>query len=147
MGLEHLTAIRRLVCEMAWNVVRDTELAARLALATHELLENALKYSLDPGRQVTLELCVDVQRNARVTVLNPSSERLYLTVRELLRQLNEALDPSAYYQRMIESSMQCSSGSGLGLARIRAEADMKLSCDFRGDVLSVRAETAPGDGP
>jgi anti-sigma regulatory factor (Ser/Thr protein kinase) len=45
MGIYHLTAVRRFVAELMQSVVNDAALAARLAMATHELLENAVKYS------------------------------------------------------------------------------------------------------
>ena len=105
-----------------------------MALATHELLENAVKYSCDHSRLVTLELWAEAERRVNVTVLNASNAALVEPLRELLRQLNAATDPVAYYQVMIARSLRQDSGSGLGLARIRAEAEMDLSCDFEGDL-------------
>ena len=69
-----------------------------------------------------------------------------MPLRELLRQLNEAPDPVANYQKMIERSMESEAGSGLGLGRIRAEGEMELSCELRGDQLSVSAQTMTGEG-
>jgi hypothetical protein len=146
MRVHHLTSVRRFVAELTDSVVHDSDLASRLALATHELLENAVKYAVDPSRLVTLKLWADAQRRLHVTVLNVSSEARVVPLRELLRQLNEAPDPVANYQKMIERSMDSEAGSGLGLARIRAEGEMELSCDFRGDQLSVSAQTMIGEG-
>jgi hypothetical protein len=79
-------------------------------------------------------------------VVNVSNETLVAPLRELLQKLNEAPDPVAYYQDLIASSLAHESGSGLGLARIRAEGEMELSCDLRGDLLSISAEASIGDG-
>ena len=147
MRVHHLTAVRRFVAELTDSVVHDGDLASRLALATHELLENAVKYSADPRRLVTLKLWADAERRIHVTVLNASSEALVAPLRELLRQLNEAPDPVANYQKMIKCSMERDSGSGLGLARIRAEGEMELSCELRGDQLSVSAQATMGEEP
>jgi len=145
MGPAHLTAVRRLVVELAQPVVGDQDLVARLALATHELLENAVKYSADSRRLITLQLLADSQRKISVTVINVSNQALYQSLQRQLDQLNAATDPLQHYQRMINHSMHQETGSGLGLARIYAEADMSLHCELRDDQLFVRAETEMGD--
>ena len=145
MSVQHLTAVRRFVADLTDSVVHDPELASRMALATHELLENAVKYSSDPKRLVTLQLWAEAARSVHVTVLNASNEALVAPLRELVRELNAAPDPIANYQLMIARSLQQDSGSGLGLARIRAEAEMELSCEFRGDLLSVSAQATIGE--
>jgi hypothetical protein len=145
MSVQHLTAVRRFVAELTDSVVHDSELASRMAMATHELLENAVKYSSDPKRLVTLQLRAEAERSINVTVLNASNEALVAPLRALVRELNEAPDPIANYQLMIARSLRQDTGSGLGLARIRAEAEMRLSCDFHGDLLSVSAQATIGD--
>ena len=78
MRLQYLTSVRRTVGELAEVVVRDGDLASRLALATHELLENALKYALDTSAPVTLKLWIESSHSASVTVSNVSNQSLYL---------------------------------------------------------------------
>lgn len=145
MGPAHLTAVRRLVVELAQPIVGDSELAARLALATHELLENAVKYSADARRLITLQLLATAQRKISVTVINVSNQALYESLKRKLDQLDAATDPMQTYHRMISHSMHQETGSGLGLARIYAEADMSLHCELKDDRLFVRAETEIGD--
>ncbi len=145
MSVQHLTAVRRFVADLTDSVVHDSEVAARMALATHELLENAVKYSCDPKRLVTLQLRAESARQVHVTVRNVSTAALVAPLQELLDKLNAAADPVANYQLLIDQSLKQDSGSGLGLARIRAEADMRLSCEFHGDLLSVSAQATLGD--
>jgi hypothetical protein len=147
MGVQHLTAVRRFVADLTDSVVHDSDLASRLAMATHELLENAVKYSLDPSRMVTLRLWVEAARRVHVTVRNVSSEELVAPLREHLRLLSEAGDPVAFYQQMIAKSLARETGSGLGLARIFAEGGMRLSCSLQGDMLSINAQATLGETP
>lgn len=87
-SLELIPVVRRFVSAFYEELLSHADAASRLALATHELLENTVK-----------------RRHAR-------------------RQ----------------------DGSGLGLARIAAEAEMTLEHEVRGDVLSLTARaTLPGE--
>lgn len=147
MKVQHLTAMRRFIAELTQSVVCDIGLASRMAMASHELLENAVKYSTDSRRRVTLQLCADEDHRIQVTVINVSSLPLYNMLQELLQQINQAPDPSANYQQMIARSIERESGSGLGLARICAEGEMQLSCELDGDLLSVTAQARSGDRP
>jgi hypothetical protein len=47
--------------------------------------------------------------------------------------LNEAPDANVYYLDRMEQTATRTDGSGLGLARIRAEADMTVSYEREGD--------------
>ena len=89
MKVQHLTAMRRFVADLTQSVVRDIGMASRLALVTHELLENAVKYSTDPRRRVTLQLSADADHRIQVTVINISNEPLYAMLKELLQQIIE----------------------------------------------------------
>jgi hypothetical protein len=110
MGVQYLTSVRRFIADLTESVVHNSELASRLAMATHELLENAVKYTLDPTRLVTLQLWAKAERSVHVTVVNVSNETLVAPLRELLQKLNEAPDPVAYYQDLIASSLAHESG-------------------------------------
>lgn len=147
MGIYHLTAVRRFVAELMQSVVNDQALAARLAMATHELLENAVKYSTNTRRLVSLRVEAEHSHRVRVTVMNASTEELTAPLRVLLAQLNQAPNRDAKFREMIEQSLLRESGSGLGLARISAEAELDLSCELHQGILSVTAETAIGERP
>ena len=143
MRLQHLTAVRRFVAELADSVVRDSELAARLALATHELLENAVKYNIDdatmlrvtmtPQTESTSEVAVTIRTRNRAT---PENLRI---AERLITQVREAEDPFMFYQQLIIASAEASEGSGLGLARIRAETEMTIDFTIEGDQIEIVA--------
>ena len=145
MSVHHMTAVRRFVAELTNTIVHDADLAARMALAAHELLENAVKYSVDAQRLVTLRLSALAQRSVRITVMNASNEERTAPLRELFRELNQAPDRSANYQQMIQRSLERESGSGLGLARISAEGEMELFCELTDGMLAITAEARIGD--
>lgn len=147
MDSRHITPVRRVVAEIAKSIGLADDMASRLALAAHELMENALKYSVDPDRSVRLRLSIEAGQKAQVTVSNASNRACYEQTQQRVRQINRTDNPAELYQAMIAKSLKRKRGSGLGLARIRAEADMQLHCVLRGDMLSVRATLATGAQP
>ena len=46
----------------------------------------------------------------------------------------------AFYQVLLHRTAKRKEGSGLGLGRIHAEAELDLSCQIDGDVVQLRAE-------
>jgi two-component sensor histidine kinase len=162
--LEQVSAVREFLENYYLPVLRDPDLVCRLAVAAHELLENAAKYSgggisrlqvkVQPGHGDasnghgagnghgavgTLSVCV-------WNVIRPDLiDELKVTVDEL----SAAPDPFAIYQTYLARAAKRTEGSGLGLARIRAEADMRLSLKFQGDRVGVEAVAplAPSEGP
>ena len=63
-----------------------------------------------------------------------------------LVELQDAQDPVAFYDRTIQASAKRRHGSGLGLARIRAEGEMELSHRIAGGRISIVAEAALAEG-
>jgi hypothetical protein len=138
-NVELVSAVRRFVSTVYVRLVPDAEVAAQVALATHELLENAVRYSND---DVT-SLRVEIDRSSRkltITTKNRASEHDVTAIQAAIAAMREDVDPFLYYQRIMRESAKRREGSGLGLARVRAEADMELSCAIDGDFVTVRAE-------
>lgn len=139
-----VSTVRRFVSEFYSQQLADPELAHNLGMATHEMLENASAYSRDGRSQVTIALRhvgaeVDISIQ---TKNNATPERLAL-VREALDALCSAPDPNVHYMVLMRrAAKRRDGGSGLGLGRIRAEADLALKYAIEGDTLTLTAHGA-----
>ena len=105
---------------------------ARVAMATHELLENAVKFSTDGSASLRVEV-----GNSQVTIVTRNRaktddlEELF----QIGRELAAALDPMLFY---LEQMRRPRSG-GLGLGRVAAEGEMKIEVILEGEVVQIRA--------
>jgi hypothetical protein len=121
-------------------VLDDADATSRVAMAAHELMENVAKYSSGGEGSVEVELS---QRNGQsyvqVSTKNRASAEQRATLQQLIAELSGAADPVAYYDAVIAKSAR-SRGSGLGLARIRAEGKMDVGLSIEGDEVTICAE-------
>jgi hypothetical protein len=138
-----ISSTRRFAGDVLGSMLRDPDSASRIALTIHELLENTLKYSTDG--QALLHVSVGREEGGRrrveVTARNRAAPEQAMDLGRRIRALSEATDPMAVYVDLMRESAQ-RPGSGLGLARIRAEGEMDLSCALEGDAVIVSASTA-----
>jgi hypothetical protein len=139
-SVDLISLVRRFVADFYQRVLQDHDAASRLALTTHELLENAAKYSSD-GEAM---LCVTVDRKGG-TVLVRTTNRATSAQRDTLRacfdEIATAPDAAALYMQMLQrSAVQTSGSGGLGLARIWAESEMALNLAVEGDNVVIRAQ-------
>ena len=122
-------------CQMTIN---DLETTSRLHLAAHELVENMLTYGNSP--EVAFEFALEPGEGQSVVSLCATNSAPPEQIREVSRRVSElraAGDPVAYYDRLIRSTAPLAGMSGLGLARIRAEAGLDVDCRVRGPEVSV----------
>jgi hypothetical protein len=138
-----ITSTRLFAGDMLGSVLRDADSTSRIALTIHELLENTLKYSTDGQAMLYVTVGNDQggRRHVEVTARNRATPEQARDLGRRIHALNEATDPMALYVDLMRESAQ-RSGSGLGLARIRVEGEMQLSCSLDGDAVIVRARTA-----
>jgi hypothetical protein len=137
-----VSTVRRFVSDFYAELLASADVAHKLAMATHEMLENAVHYSIDQRS----ELCITAHRNERELVVtirtkNRCTDERLEKVRIALDEVVGAEDPIMLYNRLVRrAAKRTDGGSGLGLGRIRAEADLALSYAIDGDTVAVTAE-------
>jgi anti-sigma regulatory factor (Ser/Thr protein kinase) len=135
-----VSTVRRFVSEFYVQLLLDGEATAQLALATHELLDNAVQYSADGNTSIRIGMRVEGES---VTVVictqNRASPENIAAARRSLDGLTSAEDPVAHFQRLMRETAGRADGSGLGLARVRTESDMSIGYEVLGDMFQLRA--------
>ena len=137
-NLKLVSSVREFTVAFYQRVLADPDLSSRIALATHELLENAVSYAVDDETTVRVEIEGD---QLVIKTWNRSSYESAATVRALIDEINEFADPDQFYLHLMTKTAHKPEGSGLGLARIRAEAEMQLSYEIERDRVCIRATT------
>jgi hypothetical protein len=144
---ELIPIVRRFISAYFKRLLSSADAASRLALATHELLENSCKFSTDGASSIRLAAAprsggTEVSVRTRNRCREVDSDN----VAALLAEMKGAADRFGFYQEIMRRNAKRHDGSGLGLARISAEAEMDLTCELREDELSLTARTTvPGD--
>ena len=136
-----VTPLCQALAELCRPFVRGTDAAARLRLTAHELLENIVKYSAEGACAFRFQLTRGEQGalTAAIVTRNVPAAQRRADVEERLGALTAARDPLEHYDSVIAESAKQPAGSGLGLARIHAETEYRLSYRFEERVLVIEA--------
>lgn len=132
-----ISTVRRFTEEFYDRVLDDHEISEKVALATHELLENAVAYACDGETGVRVELTDD---QLIVKTWNRATPEKLETLKAVIDEMNRATDPDDYYQILMNKTAYRTDGSGLGLARIRAEAEMAITYVVETDRVCIQAQ-------
>ncbi len=110
---------------------------AQVALAVHELMQNAIPHA--GGESVDLTLQVDPGADRiEIAVSNPATDEQFAELKGRLDRINLEPDPlQSYLRAMAEAPMN--QRGGLGLARVRFEAQLDLSITREGNRITVLA--------
>jgi hypothetical protein len=161
MGIENGTKVLFLRMQPVWSVVDDVrrlvasfcatacpgaEQQEKLALAAHELLQNAFAH----GGASDVELRLELDRSggrACLSVTNACDPEQIPALRALVARVQAERDPLAGYLAAMRAN-PCGRG-GLGLSRIRYEGELDLGVDVRGRRVTVHAAgpLSCGSGP
>ena len=122
----------------------DEEFSSRVAMAAHELLENAAKYSRSPESPITCSFVAE-QSVVCLTVVNLATPE-QLAVRKAQFESVMAGDPLETYVAKMQQSF-LSDQSQLGLARVRCLGGARLSLSVSDGAVKVEAVFDHKDGP
>jgi hypothetical protein len=136
-----IATVRRFVGELCMRVLDDPNVTSRVVVATHEMLDNAVRYASREGSQIR----VTVQRvrdeaNVVIDTTNGLDADRARDLQRVLDELRAGSDRPALYLSLIRRAARREGGSGLGLGRVYAESELDLSGRFEDDVVHLRAE-------
>ncbi len=110
------------------------------AMAAHELVENLVKYSAGGTSSFEIEIRENGDRAfVRLQTRNRAVAEHIRGAQQLVERMGGSADPITVYDELVATSPH-RKGSGLGLARIRAEAGMDLVYSAEGGFITIVAE-------
>ena len=136
--------VRRLVESFCAGACPDADREQQLALAAHELVQNA--FASGPSSDVELELELDPDAGrARLSVTSACEPERLPALRARVARVQAARDPLAGYLEAMKENPE--GRGGLGLSRIRYESELELGIEVRGSRVTVHAAGRLRDAP
>jgi two-component sensor histidine kinase len=145
-NLELIHIVREFIERLCARLLKDPDVSSQVAIAAHELIENAVKFSIEGSPELHLEL--ELHHGTRLVTVSTVNRADPARLREIdgiLREISEVNDANDYYRKLMVRSVARDDGSsGLGLGRILAESNMDItgSIDTDTDRVTIRARFA-----
>jgi hypothetical protein len=140
-----LSSTRGFLAELFGTFWTDDDLVFRLVTTLHELLENVIKYSVDGVAHVSGEVMIADDGSAPLICLRVSNQcepRRLAELREHFEVMKKnSDDPITFYTELMVANAKRKLASGIGLARIWAEAEMDIDCNITGSTATIVART------
>jgi hypothetical protein len=142
--LDLLTPTRSFVTELLKSRSVEEDVVHRVVVTIHELLENVMKYSVDGVAHVSADVAAERHDNLVLClrVSNECAPARLSNLRGEFERMKRGEDPVAYYTALMLKNAGRGSLSGVGLARIWAEAQMDLDCEIAGSTATIVAQTS-----
>ncbi len=134
-----VATVRRFVGEFYQSVLANAEITSQLMVAAHELLENAVRYSIDGNTTIRVSVKRGPRTRVNISTTNRAVGDHLSRGRKALDDLAAAPDAQAHYELLMRRTMKTTEGSGLGLGRVRAESGMSITYEVIGDTMNIRA--------
>lgn len=138
-NLEIVGVVRRFVAELYQRTRMDADDVDRIAMATHELLENAIRFSKDGLAALRIDLFPGNPSSVSIRTENSATAENCASVSGRVAAIKVASDPYELYSAVMRASAAQTHGSGLGLARVFAEGELRLECVVQGSMVVVTA--------
>lgn len=137
--------VRRFVGELCQHLLEDSDIASRVVLATHEMLDNAVRHAAADRRSTPSQLKVTLKREDReasvvIDTTNAVDEARAATLRRVLDEIAQSTDRAEFYVALIRRIAARAEATWLGLGRVHAESELGLSGRFEEGLVHLRAE-------
>jgi two-component sensor histidine kinase len=144
-SVANISTLRRVVDNLTFQVTADEDLSWRLSMATHELLENSVKYGEGGAAHLSFEVeALPQGAAATVMVRNLATTDQVACLLTFWEGMRRWSDGWAFYMAAMARAAARTEGSGVGLARIWAEGGMPVTVsvdDERHVTISARMAT------
>jgi hypothetical protein len=136
-----VSILRRFAGAFYGEMLADPDLVSRLEVATHEILENAVKACTSGIARLRIEL-IDETQTIRLRTWNCAAPDDIEVLKARIVEMEAASDPFSYYVGLMGRTAKQTTGSGLGLGRVLAEAEMTVRFEIEDGQVCVVADAA-----
>jgi anti-sigma regulatory factor (Ser/Thr protein kinase) len=137
--IDEVSDVRRFV-ERLNATIGDDDVSTRVAMAAHELFENAIKFAVDGMASIEIDV-TPMPGRISITTRNRANLQDLADLRETAGKLHASQDSMAFYVDLMRTSRK--QRGGLGIGRVAAEAEMRVAFGFEDDFVVVHAELVP----